>query len=90
MEEMNLAACIAVRVPVGDGGEEISLEFLLPALDDDLSRADIRRLERMPKLSASTEVGDMTVTISIYPDSAERPCDRAHLREIPRPEQVRS
>jgi hypothetical protein len=83
MKEMNLCARIAIYVPHRDHDEKIGLEFLLPELDDDLSRADIRRLERMPKLSASTDVGDMTVTISLYPDDADQPGDRSRCFRMP-------
>ena len=83
MNDMNLCARIAIYVPHRDHDEEIGLEFLIPAPGDDLTRADIRTLEQMPKLSASTEVGDMTVTISLYPDDAGQPGDRSRCFRMP-------
>jgi hypothetical protein len=83
MNNMNLCARVAIYVPHRDHDEEIGLEFLIPAPGDDLTRADIRTLEQMPKLSASTDVGDMTVTISLYPDDASLPGDRARCHPMP-------
>jgi hypothetical protein len=82
MKQMNLCARIAIRVPYRDRDEEIGLTFHLPALDDDLARADIRSLEQMPRLSASTEVGDMTVTISVYPEDAAESAGKATYAEV--------